>query len=105
VFHLKAHYVSAVEPSAEEVVVEIDRLKSRTLRWGFSAGRCRKVHQMKGGAQLARPASAPSVDGTALSALPGALPTLWIRVEAVPWTQLWARLTTTLARAVAEPGI
>lgn len=41
--HLKAHYVIAVRQSPEQIVVEIERLKSRRLRCGVCRGWCKKV--------------------------------------------------------------
>jgi transposase len=100
--HLKAHYVIAVKPSPEQIVVEIDRLRSRTLRCGVCRGRCRKVHQVE---------EARRWQDLSLRHLPLVLhyrprrvrcPRCGVRVEAVPWAQLWARVTTALGRAVAE---
>jgi len=100
--HLKAHYVTAVKPSQEEMVVEIDRLRSRALRCGVCRGRCRTIHQVE---------EARSWRDLSLRNLPLVLHyrprrvrcrRCGVRVEAVPWAQLWARVTTALARAVAE---
>jgi len=98
---LKAHRVTVVETSPEQVVVEIDRLKSRALRCGVCRGRCKKVHQVE---------EARRWRDLSLRNLPMVLcyrprrvrcPRCGIRVEAVPWAPLWARVTTALARAVA----
>ena len=99
---LKAHRVTVVETSPEQVVVEIDWLKSRALRCGVCRGRCKKVHQVE---------EARRWRDLSLRNLPMVLcyrprrvrcPRCGIRVEAVPWAPLWARVTTALARAVAE---
>jgi transposase len=100
--HLKAHYVTAVWQGPEEEVVEIDRFRSRMLRCGVCQGRCRKVHQVE---------EARSWRDLSLRQFPMVLcyrprrvrcPRCGVRVEAVPWAQLWARVTTALARAVGE---
>lgn len=44
--HLKAHYVSAVRQSPEQIVVDIERLKSRPLHCGVCGRRCKKVRQV-----------------------------------------------------------
>jgi len=99
---LKAHYVIAVKPGPEQIVVEIDRLRSRTLRCGVCRGRCRKVHQVE---------EARRWRDLSLRHLPLVLhyrprrvrcPHCGVRVEAVPWAQIWVRVTTALARAVSE---
>ena len=99
---LKAHRVTVVETSPEQVMVEIDRLKSRALRCGVCRGRCKKVHQVE---------EARRWRDLSLRNLPMVLcyrprrvrcPRCGIRVEAVPWAPPWARGTTALARAVAE---
>ena len=45
---LKAHKVTGVEVSDDQVVVEIDRLGSRLLRCGLCRRRCRKTHGRRG---------------------------------------------------------
>ncbi|MGH9453161.1 MAG: ISL3 family transposase [Terriglobia bacterium] len=100
--HLKAHYVTAVEQSSEQIVVEIDRFRFRMLRCGVCQGRCRKVHQVE---------AARSWQDLSLRQFAMVLRYrprrvccrhCGVRVEAVPWAQLWARVTTALAAAVAE---
>lgn len=100
--HLKAHYVTAVRQNPEQIVVEIERFPSRRLRCGVCRGRCKKVHQVE---------EARSWRDLSLRHLPMVLryqprrvrcPRCGVRVEAVPWAQLWARVTTALAPAVAE---
>ncbi len=99
---LKAHRVTAVKVGSEQVVVEIDRLKSRALRCGVCRGHCRKVHQVE---------EVRSWRDLSLRHLPMVLhyrprrvrcARCGVHVEAVPWAGAWARVTTALARAVAE---
>lgn len=96
--HLKAHYVTAIKPSHEQMVMEIDRLRCRALRCGVCRGRCRTIHQVE---------EARSGRDLSLRHLPLVLHyrprrvccrRCGVRVEA----QRWARVTTALARAVAE---
>jgi transposase len=98
---LKAHRVTAVKVGPEQVVVEIDRLRSRPLRCGVCRGHCRKVHQVE---------EARSWQDLSLRQLPMVLryrprrlrcARCGVHVEAVPWARLWSRVTTALARAVA----
>ena len=100
--HLKAHYVIAVRQSPEQIVVEIERFKSRPLRCGVCRRRCKRIHQV---------GEARSWRDLALRQLPTVLqyrprrvccPHCGVRRERVPWAELWARVTTALARAVAE---
>jgi transposase len=100
--HLKVHYVTAVRQSPEQIVVEIERCKSRRLQCGVCRRRCKKVHQVE---------EARSWRDLSLRHLPMVLRYRPRRVrclrggvhmEAVPWAQRWARVTTALARAVAE---
>jgi transposase len=102
VLYLKAHRVTAVKVGPEQIVVEIDRLKSRALRCGVCRGSCRKVHQVE---------EARSWQDLSLRQLPMVLryrprrlrcARCGVHVEAVPWARFWARVTTTLGRAVAE---
>jgi transposase len=99
---LKVHYVTAVRQSPEQIVVEIERFKSRRLRCGVCRRPCQRVHQVE---------EARSWRDLSLHHLPMVLlyrprrvrcPRCGVRMEAVPWAQLWARVTTALARAVAE---
>ncbi len=100
--HLEAHRVIAVKVGPEQIVVEIDRLRSRALRCGVCRGPCRKVHQVE---------EARSWRDLSLRQLPMVLryrprrlrcARCGVRVEAVPWARFWARVTTALALAVAE---
>ena len=100
--HLKGHYVTAVRQGPQQIVVEIERFKSRRLQRGVCRRPCRKIHQV---------GAARSWRDLSLRHLPMVLeyrpprvrcPHCGVRREAVPWAQLWARVTTALARAVAE---
>jgi transposase len=100
--HLKAHRVIAVEQSAEQVVVQIDRLGCRRLRCRVCRRPCRRVHHIE---------EVRSWRDLSLRGLPMILryqprrvccPRCGVRVEEVPWARPWARVTKALARAVAE---
>lgn len=100
--HLKAHKVTAVEQSPEQVVVQIDRLGRRRLRCRVCRKACRRVHNVE---------EARSWQDLSLRGLPMTLryqprrvhcPRCGVRVEEVPWARPWARVTQALARAVAE---
>ena len=99
---LKAHRVTTVKVGAEQVVVEIDRLRCRALRCGVCRGPCRKVHQV-GEARNWRDLSLRQLP-LVLHYRPRRLrcARCGVHVEAVPWARFWARVTTALARAVAE---
>ena len=99
---LKAHKVTAVEQSWEQVVVEIDRLGCRRLRCRVCGKPCRRVHNVE---------EPRSWRDLSLRGLPMILryrprrvqyPRCGVRVEEVPWARPWARVTKALARAVAE---
>lgn len=98
---LKAHTVTRVEETDEEMVVNIERLGRRLLRCGVCRQRCREVHDTR-----------PEREWRDLSMrkLPLKLrycprrvkcPRCSVRVEEFPWAEPWARVTTTLANAVA----
>ena len=99
---LKAHRVTAVELSAERIVIHIDRLRRRRLRCRGCGRPCAKIHQLE----------APRCwRHLALWGLPVVLHypprrlrcvSCGVRREAIPWAGAWARVTTALARAVAE---
>jgi transposase len=98
---LKAHRVRNVELDEEQVVVRIDRLRSRMLRCGLCGQRCRKVHST----QRQRMWRDLSMRGVAmvLQYRPRRVncPRCGVRVEQFPWAQPWARVTKALAHAVA----
>jgi transposase len=98
---LKAHTVTQVEETDECMVVQIDRLGKPTLEmWCLPAA-------VPGG--LRRPQRA-GVAGLSMRKAPLKLryrprrvecPRCGVRVEAFPWADPWARVTTALANAVA----
>ena len=99
---LKAHQVTAVEPSPEPMVIGIDRMGRRRLRCRGCGWPGAKIHQVEAARQWQH---------LSLWGLPVVLhyhprrvrcPNCGVRREAVPWAGAWARVTTVLARAVAE---
>ena len=98
---LKAHTVSKVEETEEQMIVHIDRLGQRLLRCGLCHHRCRRVHDVKPEREWR---------DLAMRKLPlviryrprrVACPRCGVRVEDFPWAEPWARVTTGLANAVA----
>ena len=98
---LKAHRVTAVELSAEQMVIRIDRLRLRRLSCRGCGRPCGRVHQVE---------AARSWQHLSLWGVPVVLyyrprrlrcPGCGVRRETVPWAGAWARITTALARAVA----
>ena len=96
---LKAHTVTKVEETEACMLVYIDRLGRRLLRCSVCRQRCREVHSVR-----------PEREWRDLSmrTLPLKLryrprrvdcARCGVRVEAVPWAEPWARVTTTLANA------
>jgi transposase len=98
---LKAHWVSSVELEEEQVVVRIDRLRSRMLRCGLCGHRCRKVHSALGERRW-RDLAMRGV-ALVLRYRPRRVncPRCGVRVEQFPWAPPWARVTQALAHAVA----
>jgi transposase len=99
---LKAHRVTAVEHSVEQMVIRIDRLGCRRLRCRGCGRPCAKIHQFEAPRHWQH---------LSLWGLPVVLhyqprrvrcPRCGVKREAVPWAGAWARVTTALARAVAE---
>ena len=98
---LKAHTVTKVEETETGLLVDIDRLGKRLLRCGVCRQRCRGVQSVR-----------PAREWRDLSMRTRALtlryrprrvdcPRCGVRVEAVPWAEPWARVTTALANAVS----
>jgi transposase len=98
---LKAHTVTKVEESDGCMLVHIDRLGKRLLRCSVCHQRCREVHSVR-----------PQREWRDLSmrTMPLRLcycprrvecPRCGVRVEAFPWAEPWARVTTALFNAVA----
>ena len=99
---LKAHTVTKVEETAEQMVVFIDRLGQRLLRCGVCRQRCREVQDVR---------KQRVWKDLSLRKLPLKLcyrprrvkcPRCGVRVEDFPWAEPWARVTTALANAVAK---
>jgi len=99
---LKAHRVTRVEEAGRYLIVHIDRLGGRLLRCGVCRQRCRKVHSVR---------KAREWRDLSMRKLPLKLryrprrvqcPRCGLRVEDFPWAEPWARVSTSLANAVAS---
>jgi transposase len=98
---LKAHRVTEVEETDEEMIVYIERFGERLLRCGVCRQRCRKVHNV---------CEEREWKDLSMRKLPMKLrycpsrvkcPRCGVRVEDFPWAEPWARVTTALANSVA----
>jgi transposase len=98
---LKAHTVTKVEESGEEMTVSIDRLGQRLLRCGVCRKRCKEVHDIRKQREW-RDLSMRKLS-LKLRYRPRRVecPRCGVRVEDFPWAEPWARVTTALANAVA----
>ncbi len=98
---LKAHRVTKVEQTGEQMAVYIDRLGRRLLRCGVCRRRCRQVHSIREERQW-RDLSLRSTR-LILRYRPRRVscPRCGIRVEDFPWAEPWARVTCALGNAVA----
>ena len=99
--HLKAHTVTKVEQTDENMLVYIDRLGKRLLRCGLCRQRCLEVHDIRKQREWR---------DLSMRKLPLKLryrprrvkcPRCGVRVEDFPWAEPWARVTTALSNAVA----
>jgi len=99
--HLKAHTVTKVEETDENMLVYIDRLGKRLLRCGVCRQRCLEVHDIRQQREWR---------DLSMRKLPLKLryrprrvecPRCGVRVEDFPWAEPWARVTTALSKAVA----
>jgi transposase len=99
---LKAHTVTKVEETEEFMIIHIDRLGDRLLRCGLCRQRCREVHSV-GKQREWRDLSMRKLP-MKLRYRPRRVrcPRCGVRVEDFPWAEPWARVTTTLANAVAR---
>ena len=98
---LKAHTVIQVEDRGEEMIVSIDRLRKRLLRCGVCRKRCKEVHDIRKEREW-RDLSMRKLT-LKLRYRPRRVecPRCGVRVEDFPWAEPWARVTTSLANAVA----
>ena len=98
---LKAHRVTKVEQTGEQMTISIDRLGTRLLRCGVCRRRCRQVHSIREERQW-RDLSMRKVT-LILRYRPRRIdcPRCGIRVEDFPWAEPWARVTRALGNAVA----
>lgn len=98
---LKAHRVTKVEQTGEQMTISIDRLGTRLLRCGVCRRRCRHVHSIREERQW-RDLSMRKVT-LILRYRPRRIdcPRCGIRVEDFPWAEPWARVTRALGNAVA----
>src|ERR1700689_1761913 len=99
---LKAHTVTKGGEAEKYLIVHIDRLGGRLLRCGVCRRRCRKVHSVR---------KAREWRDLSMRKLPMKLryrprrvqcPRCGLRVEDFPWSEPWARVSTSLANAVAS---
>jgi transposase len=99
---LKAHRVTKVEETGEQMVVHIDRLGKRLLRCGVCRQRCLQVHSLRKERQW-RDLSMRKVM-LILCYRPRRVecPRCGVRVEDLPWAEPWARVTRALVKAVAS---
>jgi transposase len=99
---LKAHTVTKVEETEDFLIIHIDRLGDRLLRCGLCRQRCREVHSV-GKEREWRDLSMRKLP-LKLRYRPRRVkcPRCGVRVEDFPWAEPWARVTTTLANAVAR---
>ena len=98
---LKAHRVTKVEQTGEQMTISIDRLGTRLLRCGVCRRRCRQVHSIREERQW-RDLSMRKAT-LILRYRPRRIdcPRCGIRVEDFPWAEPWARVTRALGNAVA----
>jgi transposase len=98
---LKSHTVTNVEESEERMTVYIARLGRRLLRCGLCRQRCREVYDVCK-ERTWRDLSMRKLS-LRLCYRPRRVdcPRCGVRVEDFPWAEPWARVTTTLANAVA----
>jgi transposase len=98
---LKAHTVTKVEQTDENMLVYIDRLGKRLLRCGVCRQRCLEIHDIRKEREWR---------DLSMRKLPLKLryrprrvdcPRCGVRVEDFPWAEPWARVTTALSNAVA----
>jgi len=98
---LKAHTVTKVEQTEKFLIIHIDRRGDRLLRCGLCRQRCREVHSV---------CKEREWRDLSMRKLPMKLryrprrvrcPRCGVRVEDFPWAEPWARVTTSLANAVA----
>ena len=98
---LKAHRVTKVEQTGEQMTISIDRLGTRLLRCGVCRRRCRRVHSIREERQW-RDLSMRKAT-LILRYRPRQIdcPRCGVRVEDFPWAEPWARVTRALGNAVA----
>jgi len=98
---LKAHRVTKVEQTGEQMIVYIDRLGTGLLRCGVCQQRCRQAHSVRRERQW-RDLSLRKTT-LILRYLPRRVncPRCGVRVEGFPWAEPWARVTLALGNAVA----
>jgi transposase len=93
-----------VEETKECMIIRIDHLGKRLLRCGACRQCCREMHDVRGKRQW-RDLSMRKLP-LVLRYCPRRVgcPRCGVRVEDLPWAELWARVTTALANAVALPA-
>jgi transposase len=99
---LKAHRVTKVEATEDNMIIAIDRLGSRRLRCGVCRKPCAQVHSVR---------KAREWRDLSMRQMPLVLRyqprrvkcrRCGVRVEDFPWAEPWARVTWALANAVAK---
>jgi len=98
---LKAHRVTKVEETGEQMVVHIDRLGKRLLRCGVCRQRCRQVHSIRKERQWRDLSMRKTTLILCYRPRRVECPRCWVRVEDFPWAEPWARVTRALGNAVA----
>ena len=99
---LKAHRVTKVEESEEQLIVYIDQLGKRRLRCGVCGQRCRHVHSIRKERQWQDLAMRKATLILRYRPRRVDCPRCGIRVEDFPWAEPWARVTRALGNAVAR---
>jgi transposase len=99
---LKAHRVTKVEETGEQMVVHIDRLGKRLLRCGVCRQRCRQVHSIRKERQWRDLSMRKTTLILCYRPRRVECPRCGVRVEDFPWAEPWARVTRALGNAVAS---
>jgi transposase len=98
---LKAHRVTKVETSEENMIIWIDRLGNRLLRCGVCRKRCRQVHSVRKERDWRDLAMRKMSLRLGYRPRRVKCPRCGVRVEDFAWAEPWARVTRALASAVA----
>jgi len=99
---LKAHRVTKVEETGEQMAVHIDRLGKRLLRCGVCRQRCLQVHSIRKARQWRDLSMRKTTLILCYRPRRVKCPRCGVRVEDFPWAEPWARVTRVLGNAVAS---